>query len=134
MRCTECGLFHRSWRRVAQMLTGRFRRRNALVDDPKWHVDARYGESGRLQVGFLVVEENVRPQYLYNGTLVDAAEEERIVYGHSPSLKTGDGAFVRGRVPRGDNRHADSLGVDRILVAVLFLAFLNLVDVAEEVA
>lgn len=84
-------------------------------------------------MGFLVVEENMRPQYLYNGTFVDAAEEERIIHGHSPSFETGNGAFVRRGVPRGDNRYADPLGVSGIFAAALFLAFLNLVDVCEEV-
>ena len=73
-------------------------------------------------------------QHLYNGTFVDAAEEERGRSRSLPSLQTGDGALVRGRISRGDNRHADSLGVSEILAAVLFLAFLNLVDVGEEVA
>ena len=44
----------------------------------------------------LIIEENVRLQYLHDHAFVYAAEEECVIHLHAPGLEAVDGPFERG--------------------------------------
>src|SRR4051794_4100594 len=87
-------------------------------------MDGRYVLSGPFQVGSLIIEEDVRFEYLHDLAFFGPAKEEGVINCHLPVLQSLNHPLMGGRVASSNDGNKQALTIRSVAHSLLLFDFL----------